>query len=66
MDNSEQSSINSDVYQWDSGSRRFSAVPVQYLATRGAMASEIVRVGQSVYLVIANNMDSATQNYELK
>ena len=66
MDNTGRTNINSDVYQWDYFTNKFSPSPVQYLATRGAAAAEVTVVDEVVYLVIANKHDASAQTYEIK
>lgn len=65
-DNAGRTNINSDVYEWDFFTQKFSTSPVQYLPTRGAAAAEITVVDDVVFLVIANGEDATANTVELK
>lgn len=66
VDNAGNSNLNSAVYIWNDSSRRFASTPVQYVATRGASACQIIDFDNKIYLVVANMFDSTNDNYHIK
>ncbi len=66
IDNSGQTAIDSDIYQWDADNKRLSSVPTQYIQTRGALAAVIINMDDMLLLAIANNYDNTVNKYQIK
>ena len=66
QDNRGQTSVMSQLYQWEVSNARFSSLPIQYLDTKGAIAVDTIEVDDIMFVAIANHFDSDSRAYELK
>ncbi|XP_052793587.1 adhesion G-protein coupled receptor V1-like [Mya arenaria] len=63
QDNSGNTRVDSDVWRWEPGNKRFSKVST--LKTVGAQAVEVVDIDGNLFLAVANYYDSVDKTYQV-
>ena len=66
QDNKGQTSVMSQLYQWEPANSQFSSLPVQYIDTSGAIAVDAITIAGVTFVAVANHYDSGSRTYELK
>ena len=64
QDNNGNTQVDTDIWRWEPGNKRFAKVSA--ILTLGAEAVEVVDIEDKIFLMVANHYDSVGKTYQVE